>query len=88
VRLQLVGGDAPETADVVLIDGADAKVMKWVGRGGLPQGKTLIQVDGAHTPAIALHLRRPVSWPSLPHLVQQALGHEAAHSSRVPLSTF
>jgi two-component system cell cycle response regulator len=88
VRLQLVGGDSPDTADVILIDGADAKVMKWVNRGGLPKGKTLIQVDGTHTPAIALHLHRPVSWPSLPSLVLQALGLEATYSSRLPLSTF
>jgi hypothetical protein len=88
LRLQLIGGDAPETADVILFDGADAKVMKWVVRGGLPQGKTLVQVDGPQALPVALHLQRPVQWPSLPTLLQQAMGHEAQHSSRQPLSTF
>lgn len=88
LRLQLIGGDAPDTADVILFDGADPKVMKWVSRGGLPQGKTLVQVDGPHALPVALHLPRPVQWPSLPTLLLQAMGHEAPHSSRQPLSTF
>jgi len=88
LRLQLIGGDAPDTADVVLFDGADAKVMKWVSRGGLPTGKTLVQVDGAHALSVAMHLQRPVQWPSLPTLLLQAMGQEAPHSSRQPLSTF
>lgn len=88
LRLQLIGGDAPDTADVVLFDGTDAKVMKWVTRGGLPTGKTLVQVDGPHALSVAMHLQRPVQWPSLPTLLLQAMGQEAPHSSRQPLSTF
>ena len=88
LRLQLIGGDAPDTADVVLFDGADAKVMKWVSRGGLPTGKPTIQIDGPQVLPVALHLQRPVSWPSLPSLVQHAMGIDAPVSSRAPLSTF
>ncbi len=87
--LKLVGGDAPETADFILFDGADPKVMKWVSRGGLPRGKPMIQVDGpqAALPGL-LYLQRPVQWPQLPALLLQSLGLEAPVSSRLPLSTF
>jgi two-component system cell cycle response regulator len=88
LRLQLIGGADPETADVILFDGADAKVMKWVSRGGLPTGKTLVQVDGPQALTGATHLHRPAQCPSLPTLLRQAMGHEAPHSSRQPLSTF
>lgn len=88
LRLQLIGGAPPETADVILFDGADAKVMKWVSRGALPQGKTLVQVDGPQAFPVALHLQRPVQWPSLPTLLLQAMGQEAPQSSLQPLSTF
>ena len=86
--LKLVGGDAPETADFILFDGADPKVMKWVNRGGLPPGKPMIQVDGPQAHPGTLHLQRPVQWPQLPALLQQALGLETPVSSRLPLSTF
>ena len=88
LRLQLIGGDAPDTADVILFDGADAKVMKWVNRGGLPRGKPTIQVDGPQAQPGTLQVQRPVSWPSLPALLQHAMGLDAPVSSRLPLSTF
>jgi hypothetical protein len=72
LRLQLIGGDAPETADVILFDGADAKVMKWVGRGNLPQGKPLVQVDGTQAlPVAAPATPCPVAQPAHP----AAAGH-------------
>lgn len=88
LRLQLVGGDAPDTADVILIDGADPKVMKWVKRGGLPAGKTVIQVDGDEAPVGAIYLQRPVQWPTLPSLLMQAQDASSPLSTRQPLSTF
>ena len=40
------------------------------------------------TQRVALYLQRPIQWPQLPALLQQALGLEAPVSSRLPLSTF
>ena len=89
-RIELVGTEAAGSADVIMIDGEDAKVMKWVHKTGLPSGKTVIQVDGQQPPAGAIHLQRPIQWPKLPALLQQAQEHDPSNpvSSRLPLSTF
>ncbi|MEK9804631.1 MAG: hypothetical protein VW475_14625 [Curvibacter sp.] len=87
LRIELSGAEHMEEADVILLDGTDTKVMTWAARGRMPGGKVVIQVDGQPLPG-HIHLQRPIQWPSLPALLQQALGLEAPHSSRQPLSTF
>lgn len=87
LRIELSGADHMDTADVILLDGNDTKVMTWAAKGRMPTGKVVIQVDGQALPG-HIHLQRPIQWPSLPALLQQALGLEAPHSSRQPLSTF
>jgi hypothetical protein len=85
LRLELVCGAATR-ADVILLDGEDAKVMAWVGKAGLPASRAVIQVGGRKAPAGAIHLQRPIHWPSLPALLQQALGPDAPLSARQPLT--
>lgn len=73
LRLELTRSDASDTADVILLDGADKKVMAWAGRTDMLAGKTVVQVDGQEVVAGATHLQRPVQWPKLPSLLMQAI---------------
>ncbi len=90
LRLELTRSEAADTADVILIDGADEKVMAWAAKASMLVGKTLIQVDGHSAPAGATHLQRPIQWPKLPSLLLQALDPDSPLlSTRQPLiSTF
>lgn len=90
LRLELTRSDAADKADVILLDGADAKVMAWAAKSSVLAGKTVIQVDGHSAPVDATHLHRPVQWPKLPSLLLQALDpNSPLLSTRQPLiSTF
>jgi len=86
LRLELTRSDAADTADVILLDGADAKVVAWAAKASLLAGKTVIQVDGHNAPAGATHLQRPIQWPKLPSLLLQALDpNSPLLSTRQPL---
>lgn len=87
MRLDLVGSDAWTTADAILLDGADDKVVAWAA--GQPQlcSKVVIWVDARQgTAENPTHLKRPVQWPTLPALLQRALGMDISESARQPLA--
>lgn len=86
LRLQLVGPDAAASADVLLLDGSDARIMAWAASPALPAGKTVIQVDGRSPTAGRQYLPRPVQWSILPALLQRALGMDISDSARQPLA--
>ncbi len=86
VRLMLIRSDAMDTADVVMFDGADERVMAWAAQARLLAGKTVLQVDGRSTLPGAIQLQRPIQWPSLPALLQQALDPNSPLSTRQPLT--
>jgi len=89
LRLELTRSEAADTADVVLLDGADPKVMAWAVKASLLVGKTVIQVDGHNPLTGATHLQRPIQWPKLPSLLLQALDpNSPLLSTRQPLSTY
>lgn len=73
LRLELTRSEAADTADVILIDGADKKVMAWAAKTPMLAGKTVVQVDGPDTLAGVTHLQRPVQWPKLPSLLMHAV---------------
>lgn len=73
LRLELTRSDDADTADVILLDGADAKVMAWAAKASMLVGKTVIQVDGQSAPHGATHLQRPIQWPKLPSLLLHAM---------------
>lgn len=73
LRLELSRSEAADTADVILIDGADKKVMAWAAKASMLSGKTVVQVDGQDVLAGATHLQRPVQWPKLPSLLMRAV---------------
>lgn len=85
-QLELVDNEDMSAVDVILLDGDDERTMKWVAKGGLPDGKTVIQVDGRRAPAGAIHMQRPVQWPNLPSLLRQAQDPNSPLSTRQPLS--
>jgi hypothetical protein len=86
-RLELVDSDSWTAADVILLDGADAKVVAWAaGRSALGR-MTVIWVDGPNAATGgATQLRRPVQWPILAALVQRARGQELTESIRQALA--
>ncbi len=88
LRLELVRSEAVDTADVILLDGADERVMAWAAQASALAGKTVLQVDGGSTQPGVIPLRRPIQWPSLPALLQQALDPHSPLSNRPPLSRF
>ncbi len=88
LRLELIRTEAVETAEVILLDGADERVMAWAAQASLLAGKTVLQVDGRSALPGVIHLQRPIQWPSLPALLQQALDPNSALSARQPHSTF
>lgn len=88
LRLELVRTEAVETAEVILLDGSDERVMAWAAQANLLAGKTVLQVDGRNVLPGVIHLQRPIQWPSLPALLQQALDPHSALSARQPHSTF
>lgn len=73
LRLELARSEAADTADVILIDGADKKIMAWAAKASMLAGKTVVQVDGQDVLAGATHLQRPVQWPKLPSLLMRAI---------------
>ncbi len=73
LRLELARSEAADAADVILIDGADKKVMAWAAKASMLEGKTVVQVDGQNVLAGATHLQRPVQWPKLPSLLMRAI---------------
>lgn len=90
LRLELARSEGADTADVILLDGTDAKIMAWASRASMLAGKTVVQVDGQYALHGATHLQRPVQWPKLPSLLLQALDpNSPLLSTRQPLvSTF
>lgn len=87
VRLELTPSGAAATADVIVLDGADARVLAWATSSSMPTGKTVIQVDGRSAPAGTIHLHRPIQWPQLPALLQQAMDPLSPISTRQPLAS-
>lgn len=87
LRVELVEADTWTLADVILLDGADAKVAAWAAGQPSLSRMTVIWVDGRDAAAGGpTQLRRPVQWPTLPALLQRALGLEITDSSRQQLS--
>lgn len=87
VRLDLVEADTWTTADVILLDGNDLKVVAWAADQPSLSHMTVIWVDGHHAAAPGhTQLRQPVQWPTLPALLQRALGMDISESARQPLS--
>lgn len=87
LRIELVEADTWTVADVVLLDGSDAKVVAWAGTQPRLKRMTLIWVDGPQaTTGGATQLRRPLQWPALPAYLQRALGMDITESARAPLS--
>lgn len=85
VRLEVVAPEAAATADVVMLDAADAQTREWAASRPFLAGKTVIWVDGRQAGSGPTQLRRPIQWPSLPALLLRALGLEAPDSARAPL---
>ena len=85
-RLDLVESDNWTTADVLVLDGADAKVVAWAADQPALSRMTVIWVDGQQAAAAGpTQLKRPIQWPILPALVQRARGQELTESTRQPL---
>jgi len=86
-RLDLVEADTWTTADVILLDGNDPKVVAWAADQPSLNHMTVIWVDGHHagTPGHT-QLKQPVQWPALPALLQRALGLDLSESARQSLS--
>lgn len=86
-RIDLVEAETWTTAEVFLLDGADAKVVAWAADQPTLRDKTVIWVDGAHAAAGGpTQLKRPIQWPILPALLQRALDMDISDSARQPLS--
>lgn len=87
VRINLLEADAWTTADVLLLDGSDPKVVAWAADQPSLSRMTVIWVDG-NPPAASnhLHLKQPVQWPTLPALLQRALGLDVSESARQALA--
>ncbi len=87
LHIDLVEADTWTVADVVLLDGSDAKVVAWAANQPRLKKMTLIWVDGPQaTMGGATQLKRPLQWPALPAYLQRALGMEITESARAPLS--
>jgi two-component system cell cycle response regulator len=71
-RLDL-SSDEGHTADVVMIDAADAEAMRWAKQQPWLKQKVVIWVDAASTEQGHITLRRPVQWTSLPIILARAL---------------
>jgi hypothetical protein len=87
VRLDLLEADAWTTADVLLLDGSDAKVVAWAADQPSLSRMPVIWVGG-NQPAAPKHLqiKQPVQWPTLPALLQRALGLDVSDSARQALA--
>lgn len=87
VRVEMVGAETWTTADVFLLDGADAKVVAWAAGQPRLSETAVMWVDSPHSVGgRALQFKRPIQWPCLPALLQRALGMEITESARLPLS--
>ena len=87
LHIDLVESDTWTVADVVLLDGSDAKVVAWATNQPRLQKMAVIWVDGPQAPmGGTTQLKRPLQWPCLPAYLQRALGLEITESARVPLS--
>ena len=87
LHVELVEAETWTLADVILLDGADAKVAAWAAGQPSLSRMTVIWVDGRNAAAGGpTQLKRPVQWPTLPALLQRALGLEITDSSRQQLS--
>lgn len=85
LRVELLEADAWPQADVVMVDGTEPRVMAWLASASVRAGTTVIQVDGATAAAGHIHLQRPIQWPSLPSLLQQARDPDSPISARQSL---
>lgn len=87
LRLELVESDTWTTADVILLDATDAKVVAWAASESALRRMTVIWVDGKNAAVGGpTQLKRPVQWPLLPALVQRARGQEITESTRQALA--
>lgn len=71
-RLDLSNDDG-HTADVVMIDAADAEAMRWAKQQPWLKQKVVIWVDAASAGQGHIAIRRPVQWTSLPIILARAL---------------
>lgn len=87
VRIDLLEADAWTSADVLLLDGNDPKVVAWAADQPSLRQMTVIWVGGQQ-PAAPNHLqlKPPVQWPALPALLQRALGLDVSESARQALA--
>ena len=72
-RLELLTDDDGRSADVVVLDGADAVAMGWAAQQPWIKHKVVIWVDAAATGHGHIEIRRPVQWTSLPIILARAL---------------
>ena len=72
-RLDLINDDQGQSADVVMIDGADTTAMNWALQQPWLRQKVVIWVDAPATSPSHITIRRPVQWTSLPIILARAL---------------
>jgi twitching motility two-component system response regulator PilG len=83
-RLELVSEDQSGSADLLLMDGADAAAVAWFESQEELAGKAVIWVDAKAARDGSTLLRRPVQWSTLPMVVARALEQSAAPAAKRP----
>lgn len=72
-HLKLIADADGQTADVVMVDGANAAAMQWAANQDWLKTKAVIWVDGSAATFGHLVVRRPVQWPGISILLARAL---------------
>jgi twitching motility two-component system response regulator PilG len=71
-KINLLTYARAESADVVMIDAADAQAKNWAGSQPWLESKVVIWVDASSAQG-GFAVRRPIQWSSLPMLLVRAL---------------
>lgn len=83
-KITLVAASHGETANVVMIDFADAEAKKWASEQAWLKNKPVIWVDAPEAPGRTV-VQRPVNWSALPALLARVLEQPGAENTpRLP----